>query len=80
MSVYVTHEPSGVQLFECPSIRAAEEAIAKLSFLDPAGVAAGNYGIDADENANAEYNRQRQKEADHIDGYDRDDLGESPDR
>jgi hypothetical protein len=45
----ITHEPTGRLLAKCDDIREAEDLIAVFEQVDPEGVHAGDYGIDATE-------------------------------
>lgn len=57
MKVFVVYEPTGHVLGECSDIPEAEALIEVFQQIDPSGVWAGNYGIDADEMADAAYQK-----------------------
>jgi hypothetical protein len=53
MTVYVTHEKDGVEkiVAEVSTVKEAEQFIARQEYTDPTGVHAGEYGVDAPEEA-----------------------------
>lgn len=51
MKAQVVHEPTGNILFIGASVKQCEDWIAEREKTDPQGVHAGDYGIDADEEA-----------------------------